>query len=180
MGGSSLGPEVMKMTFGKIHGFPELHVLDSTDPAQIKAFENKIDLAQHARSSSRASQARRSSRTSSSSTSSSASSKCVGAKEAGNRFIAITDPGSKLQQVAEGDGFRHMFFGWPSIGGRYSALSDFGLVPAAIMGVDVAKFLDRDRGDGPRLLPSVPVEENPGACWGPSSAWPRASSDATR
>ncbi len=67
----------------------------------------------------------------------------VGEKEAGNRFIAITDPGSKMQQVAESDGFRHIFFGLPSIGGRYSVLSDFGLVPAAIMGVDVPKLLDR-------------------------------------
>src|SRR5258708_14609481 len=67
--------------------------------------------------------------------------KKVGAKEAGNRFIAITDPGSKMQQVAEADKFRHIFFGVPSIGGRYSALSNFGIIPAAVMGLDVAKFL---------------------------------------
>jgi transaldolase/glucose-6-phosphate isomerase len=165
MGGSSLCPEVMKTTFGKISGFPELHVLDSTDPAQVKAFENKIDL---------------------SSTLFIVSSKSgstlepnifkqyffdrvtglVGRKEAGRRFIAITDPGSKMQQVAESDGFRHVFFGWPSIGGRYSALSDFGLVPAAIMGVDVAKFLDRTEEMVNACMPSVPVEENPGVVLG--------------
>src|SRR5262249_315637 len=119
MGGSSLCPEVMKLTFGKIAGFPELHVLDSTDPAQIKTFERTIDLANtifivSSKSGStlepnifkqyffeRAKQV-------------------VGAKEVGNRFIAITDPGSKMQQVAENDGFRHIFYGVPSIGGRYS------------------------------------------------------------
>ena len=69
----------------------------------------------------------------------------VGAKDAGSRFIAITDPGSKMQQVAERDGFRRVFFGWPNIGGRYSVLSDFGLVPAAIMGVDVAASKIADR-----------------------------------
>jgi transaldolase / glucose-6-phosphate isomerase len=90
----------------------------------------------------------------------------VGAKEAGRRFLAITDPGSKLQQVAEADGFRRVFFGWPTIGGRYSALSDFGLVPAAIMGVDVAKFLDRTDEMVCACMPSVPVEENPGVVLG--------------
>jgi transaldolase/glucose-6-phosphate isomerase len=92
--------------------------------------------------------------------------KAVGADEAGRRFVAITDPGSKMQQVAEADGFRHVFFGWPSIGGRYSALSDFGLVPAAIMGVDVAKFLDRTEAMVCACMPSVPVHENPGAVLG--------------
>ena len=90
----------------------------------------------------------------------------VGPKEAGRRFIAITDPGSKMQQVAEGDGFRHVFFGWPNIGGRYSVLSDFGLVPAAIMGVDVPKFLDRTEEMVCACMPSVPVEENPGVVLG--------------
>ena len=165
MGGSSLCPEVMKTTFGTISGFPELHVLDSTDPAQVKAFENKVDLKNTLFIVS----------------SKSGSTlepnvfkqyffdrvkRLVGAKEAGRRFVAITDPGSKLQQVAEGDGFRHVFLGWPNIGGRYSALSDFGLVPAAIMGVDVAKFLDRTEEMVCACMPSVPVEENPGVVLG--------------
>jgi transaldolase / glucose-6-phosphate isomerase len=165
MGGSSLGPEVIKMTFGKLAGYPELHVLDSTDPAQVRTFESQVDLAK---------------------TLFIVSSKSgstlepnvfkqyffervkhvVGEKEAGNRFIAITDPGSKMQKVAESDGFRHIFFGLPSIGGRYSVLSDFGLVPAAIMGVDVSKLLDRSEEMVHACMPSVPVEENPGVVLG--------------
>ena len=140
MGGSSLCPEVLRLTFGKIKGFPELHVLDSTDPAQIKAIEKKVDLK---------------------STICIVSSKSgstlepniykqyffeqvkkkVGEKEVGNRFIAITDPGSKMQHVAENDKFRKIFMGVSSIGGRYSALSNFGMVPGAIMGIDIPKFL---------------------------------------
>jgi len=165
MGGSSLGPEVLRMTFGKIAGYPDLHVLDSTDPAQVKAFENKIDIARalfivSSKSGStlepnifkqyffeRTKQA-------------------VGADKAGSHFIAITDPGSKMQQVAEGDRFRHIFFGRPSIGGRYSALSNFGMVPAAAMGVDVKKFLDRTQEMVRASGANAPVEENPGAVLG--------------
>jgi transaldolase / glucose-6-phosphate isomerase len=140
MGGSSLCPEVLRKTFGKAAGYPDLHVLDSTDPAQIKSIEESVDLA---------------------STICIVSSKSgstlepniykqyffdrvktkVGEKEAGSRFIAITDPGSKMQRVAEKDKFRKIFMGVPSIGGRYSALSNFGMVPAAVMGMDVSKFL---------------------------------------
>ncbi len=140
MGGSSLCPEVLRKTFGKAAGYADLHVLDSTDPAQIKSIEESVDLA---------------------STICIVSSKSggtlepniykqyffdrvkakVGEKEVGNRFIAITDPGSKMQRVAEKDKFRKIFMGVPSIGGRYSALSNFGMVPAAVMGIDVSKFL---------------------------------------
>lgn len=165
MGGSSLCPEVMKMTFGKRESYPELLVLDSTDPAQITAIEEIINLA---------------------TTLFIVSSKSggtlepnifkqyffdlvqrqVGAKEAARGFIAITDPGSALQQVAEADGFRHLYFGLPSIGGRYSALSNFGLVPAAIMGVDVFQFLNRTATMVQACASSVPVEENPGLVLG--------------
>jgi transaldolase / glucose-6-phosphate isomerase len=165
MGGSSLGPEVIKTTFGAINGFPELHVLDSTDPAQVKAFENKVDLKN---------------------TLFIVSSKSgstlepnvfkqyffdriehlLSPKEAGSHFLAITDPGSKMQQIAERDGFRRVFLGWPNIGGRYSVLSDFGLVPAAVMGVDVAKFLDRTEEMVCACMPSVPVAENPAVVLG--------------
>jgi transaldolase/glucose-6-phosphate isomerase len=165
MGGSSLCPEMMKMTFGTIPGFPELHVLDSTDPAQVKTFENKVDLANtifivssksggtlepnifKAYFFDRVKQT-------------------VGADEAGSRFIAITDPGSKMQQVAEDDGFRHIFFGWPSIGGRYSALSDFGMVPSAVMGVDVPRFLDQAEYMVHSCAASVPPADNPGVVLG--------------
>jgi transaldolase/glucose-6-phosphate isomerase len=165
MGGSSLCPEVLKMTFGKISGYPELHVLDSTDPAQVKSFENKIDIAKtlfivSSKSGStlepnifkqyffeRTKQV-------------------VGADQAGSHFIAITDPGSKMEQVAKGDNFRHIFHGLPSIGGRYSALSDFGVVPASVMGIDVSKFLDRTEEMVEACASSVPLEENPGAVLG--------------
>ena len=165
MGGSSLGPEVVKMTFGKITGFPELHVLDSTDPAQVKTFENTVDLKNTLFIVSSKSGATLEpnilmqyflDRVT----------QLVGAKAAGERFVAITDPGSKLQQLAEGDGFRHVCFGWPDIGGRYSVLSDFGLVPAVLMGVDVAKLLDRTEEMVSACMPSVPVEENPGVVLG--------------
>jgi glucose-6-phosphate isomerase len=165
MGGSTLCPEVLRMTFGKIAGYPDLHVLDSTDPAQVKAFESKIDITRalfivSSKSGStlepnifkqyffeRTKQA-------------------VGADKAGSHFIAITDPGSKMQQVAEADRFRHIFFGRPSIGGRYSALSNFGMVPAAAIGVDSKKFLDRTQEMVRACGPSAPVEENPGAMLG--------------
>jgi transaldolase / glucose-6-phosphate isomerase len=165
MGGSSLCPEVLAMTFGKQTGFPQFYVLDSTDPAQIRAFERKVDLAN---------------------TLFIVSSKSggtlepnifkqyffervrqvVGAQEAGHRFIAITDPGSKMQHVAESDGFRHIFFGLPSVGGRYSALSDFGMVPAAIMGIDALRFLDHTDEMVHACSSSVPIEENPGVVLG--------------
>ncbi len=165
MGGSSLCPEVMSHTFGHIDGYPQLHVLDSTDPGQIRSFESRLDLA----------------KTLFIVSSKSGSTlepnifkqyffdrvqKAVGGREAGSRFIAITDPGSKLEQVAEGDGFRHVFHGVPSIGGRYSALSDFGMVPAAIMGVDVPKFLDRADVMVYSCSSCVPVEKNPGVTLG--------------
>jgi transaldolase/glucose-6-phosphate isomerase len=165
MGGSSLCPEVLRLTFGKIKGFPELHVLDSTDPAQIRAIEAKVDLK---------------------STICIVSSKSgstlepniykqyffervkakVGEKEVGNRFIAVTDPGSKMQQVAEADKFRRIFFGVPSIGGRYSALSNFGMVPAAVMGLDVAKFLKNTEEMVKTCGASCAADSNPGVILG--------------
>jgi hypothetical protein len=165
MGGSSLCPEVLALTYGHVPGFPRLHVLDSTDPAQIKHTEAKIDLA----------------RTLFIVSSKSGSTlepniykqyffdrvkQVLGADKAGDRFIAITDPGSKMQQVAEKDRFRHIFYGLPSIGGRYSALSNFGMVPAAAMGLDVQKFLDRTEQMVQACQSCVPVEENPGVLLG--------------
>jgi transaldolase/glucose-6-phosphate isomerase len=165
MGGSSLCPEVLRMTFGNNDGFPELFVLDSTDPAQVKAFESKIDLANtifivSSKSGStlepnifkqyffeRVKQV-------------------VGADKAGSRFIAITDPGSKFEQVAQADRFRHIFHGVPSIGGRYSALSDFGMVPAAVMGIDAPRFLDRADVMAIACSSCLPADKNPGALLG--------------
>ncbi len=165
MGGSSLCPEVLKLTFGRHAGRPELHVLDSTDPAQVRALEGKVDLGQTLFVVSSKSGStlepnifkqyffERVART-------------LGAREAGRRFVAITDPGSTLQQVAEADRFRHVFYGLPSIGGRYSALSDFGMVPAAVMGLDVARFLGRAAEMARACAASVPIEDNPGAALG--------------
>ncbi|HEY2391115.1 MAG TPA: bifunctional transaldolase/phosoglucose isomerase [Candidatus Angelobacter sp.] len=165
MGGSSLCPEVFKITFGKQQGHPELHVLDSTDPAQIKAIQNQVDLAH----------------TLCIVASKSGSTlepnifkqyfydqiqQVVGKDKVGEHFIAITDPGSKMQQVAERDHFRKIFFGLASIGGRYSALSNFGIVPAAVMGLDVRKFLDRTEEMVQACGPEVPVDQNPGAILG--------------
>jgi glucose-6-phosphate isomerase len=165
MGGSSLCPDVLAMTFGKIAGFPQLHVLDSTDPAQVKAAENKVDLA----------------RTLFIVSSKSGTTlepnifkqyffervkQTLGADQAGSRFIAITDPGSKMQQVAEADRFRHIFPGLPSIGGRYSALSNFGVVPGALMGLDMSRFLARTQEMVEACGAGVPVEQNPGALLG--------------
>jgi hypothetical protein len=90
----------------------------------------------------------------------------VGNDKAGKHFIAITDPGSKMQQVAERDHFRKIFFGLAGIGGRYSALSNFGLVPAAIMGLDVGKFLQGTNEMVQACKPEVPAEQNPGAVLG--------------
>ena len=165
MGGSSLCPDVLKSTFGNIDGFPELHVLDSTDPAQIKAFENKVNLAKTLFIVSSKSGTtlepnifkqyffERAKQT-------------VGADKVGSRFIAITDPGSKMQQVAEVDRFRHIFFGLASIGGRYSALSNFGVVPAGLMGLDMKRFLGRTQEMVEACGAGVPVEQNPGVLLG--------------
>ena len=165
MGGSSLCPDVLKVTFGKIAGFPELHVLDSTDPAQVKAFEDKVNLAKTLFIASSKSGTtlepnifkqyffERTKQT-------------IGADQAGSRFIAITDPGSKMQQVAEADRFRHIFPGLPSIGGRYSALSNFGVVPAALMGLDMGRFLGRTQEMVEACGSNKPVEQNPGASLG--------------
>ena len=165
MGGSSLCPDVLKETFGKIAGFPELHVLDSTDPAQVKAFENKVNLAKTLFIVSSKSGTtlepnifkqyffERAKQT-------------VGADKAGSRFIAITDPGSKMQQVAEGDHFRYIFFGLASIGGRYSALSNFGVVPAGLMGLDMNRFLGRTQEMVEACGANVAVDQNPGVLLG--------------
>jgi len=165
MGGSSLCPEVLKISFGKQLGYPELLVLDSTDPAQIKTLEGRIDPAETlfivaSKSGStlepnifkqyffeRVQQ-------------------IAGKGNAGAHFIAITDPGSKMQQVAEADNFRHIFFGVPSIGGRYSALSNFGLVPGAIMGLDLRRLLDRTEEMIQACAATVPAGENPGVILG--------------
>jgi hypothetical protein len=90
----------------------------------------------------------------------------AGPDKAGSHFIAITDPGSQMEQVAQRDRFRHIFHGRPSIGGRYSAMSNFGMVPAAVIGMDVDKFLDRTEQMVQACAASVPVDQNPGVMLG--------------
>ena len=165
MGGSSLCPEVLSLTYPQTPGFPRLHILDSTDPAANPHVEKKLNLAKtlfivSSKSGStlepniykqyffeRVQQT-------------------IGADQAGSRFMAITDPGSKMQLVGERDHFRHIFYGLPSIGGRYSALSNFGMVPAAAMGLDAGKFLERTKEMVEACQAATPVEQNPGAMLG--------------
>jgi transaldolase/glucose-6-phosphate isomerase len=161
MGGSSLGPEVLAETFGSRQEHPKLLVLDSTDPAQIARVEAEIDPA----------------RTlfivSSKSGSTlepnileahffAAAERAVGANAAGDHFIAITDPGSSLDKSAAEKGFRRVFHGVPSIGGRYSVLSNFGMVPAAVMGLDVRAFIASAAMMARACGASAPPAANPG------------------
>jgi transaldolase / glucose-6-phosphate isomerase len=161
MGGSSLGPEVLGATFGHRPGWPRFHMLDSTDPAQIKAIECAVDLARtlfivSSKSGStlepnifmayfydRAAAA-------------------IGAGRAGEHFVAVTDPSSSLEREATRLRFKHIFHGVPSIGGRYSVLSKFGLVPAAAIGIDVGRLLEKALEMARSCGPDVPPGENPG------------------
>ncbi len=158
MGGSSLCPEVLAMTFG----VKNFHILDSTVPAQVKTVEDKLDLAKTlfivaSKSGStlepncfkkyffdRVSQI---------------------TDEPGKQFVAITDPGSKMEQVARADRFRHIVFGEPSVGGRFSALSPFGMTAAAAMGLDVETLLNGAKSMG-NLCRNETVVDNPAALLG--------------
>ena len=140
MGGSSLCPDVLARVFGPQSGHPELRVMDSTDPSQIAALEEAIDL-------------KKTLFVVSSKSGSTLEPSIVrdyflarvrdvsGAQRAGRQFIGITDPGSQLEQQAKADGFRTILHGVPEIGGRFSALSHFGMAPAALAGFDVEALL---------------------------------------
>ena len=140
MGGSSLCPEVLRLCFGMQDGFPDFGILDSTDPGQIADCEAAINLESTLFLSA----------SKSGSTLETALltqhflerlANSLGIEQAAKQFIAITDPGSSLESKAAELGFGHVFRGLPSIGGRYSALSHFGMVPAAVMGLDVDRLL---------------------------------------
>jgi glucose-6-phosphate isomerase len=140
MGGSSLCPEVLAKTFGRMPEFPGLRIIDSTDPVQVWEVRNEINLPD----------------TLFVVASKSGSTlepnilkqyffqqvKDAVGDDAGSHFIAITDPGSNMEKVAKADNFRYIFYGDPEIGGRYSALSNFGIVPATLAGLNVGKLLD--------------------------------------
>ncbi len=161
MGGSSLGPEVFGDTFGPQIGWPRFHMLDSTDPAQIASIEQAVNLG----------------KTLFIVSSKSGSTlepnifldyflarvaKLRGKDKAGEHFVAVTDPGSSLDRLAKRLEFLHIFHGVPSIGGRYSVLSKFGLVPTAAMGLDVKRLLERTLPMQRACAADVPPSENPG------------------
>jgi transaldolase/glucose-6-phosphate isomerase len=161
MGGSSLGPEVLAETFPKKSGFPKLHVLDSTDPAQVRAMEKSVDLSKTLFIVS----------SKSGSTTEpnvmkdyffARVSETIGAAKAGHRFIAVTDPGSSLEKAASKQGFARVFHGDPTIGGRYSVLSPFGLVPAVTAGIDVRALIQHTLAMMRSCGADVPPHENPG------------------
>ncbi|HEY2805169.1 MAG TPA: bifunctional transaldolase/phosoglucose isomerase [Gemmatimonadales bacterium] len=160
MGGSSLCPYVFARTFGPVPGWPRLEVLDSTDPQQIRHFEASLDLPH----------------TMFIVSSKSGSTlepnilrdyflsrmKTVVGDKAAKHFIAVTDPGSQLEKQAMKDGFRMIFPGDPEIGGRFSALSNFGTVPASLAGIETHRLLDGAekmqlacRGSDPATNPGV-------------------------
>ena len=169
MGGSSLGPEVLRQAHsagsGQAAGYLELTVLDSTVPASVLAVAEAIDPA----------------RTLFLVSSKSGSTLepntfyayfrglvdgAVGEQQAGQSFVAVTDPGTSLEGLAGEDGFRKVFLNPPDIGGRYSVLSYFGLVPAALTGVDFRELLNRADSMREACGPSVPARDNPGAWLG--------------
>jgi glucose-6-phosphate isomerase len=158
MGGSSLCPEVLSVTFGQQKNFPALRIVDSTDPEQVWTAREDVNLAE----------------TLVVVASKSGSTlepnilkqyffnemkEAVGADLAGSHFLAITDPGSKMEQVAKADKFRYIFYGDPTIGGRFSALSPFGVVAATVAGLDTEKLL----GEAAKAVASAkqPVAQNP-------------------
>jgi transaldolase/glucose-6-phosphate isomerase len=164
MGGSSLCPEVLRTSFGSAAGQPELHVLDTTDPAAIAELTERLEP-----------------RTtlfivaSKSGTTLETLSHlahfwewltAAGILDTGQHFLCITDPGSPLADTARERKFRHVFENPPDIGGRYSALSFFGLVPAAIIGIDVEAFLDRADRMRQQSHPGTPADLNPGLALG--------------
>ena len=159
MGGSSLACEVFRSCFETAPGHPRLEVLDTTNPGAVAALERRLDLG------------RALFIVSSKSGSTvepncfmdyffSAVSKKAGDK-AGRQFVAITDPGTSLEKLARERRFRKVFSNPADIGGRYSALSFFGLVPAALMGVDVARLLERARAAARDCQPATPSDKNP-------------------
>ncbi|MCP4634428.1 MAG: glucose-6-phosphate isomerase, partial [candidate division Zixibacteria bacterium] len=165
MGGSSLAPEVFRRVFGVKEGWLNLSVLDSTDPAKVLEYAKKLNPKKTLVIAS----------TKSGGTIETLSfvkyfynwlADALGKEKAGKHYTAITDPGSGLQSLAEKLNFRKIFLNNPDIGGRYSALSYFGLVPAALVGIDIRQLLDRANMMAARCKKSRNLKENPGAYLG--------------
>ena len=165
MGGSSLAPDIMRKTFGKTDGYPALHVLDSTDPEQIRELEAAINL-----DSTLFIVASKSGTT----TEPDAFyrffcervTKAAGSGKCGRHFVAITDEGTQLETEAKAQGFRSCFLNDPNIGGRYSALSFFGMLPAALAGYNINLLLDRSLGALHANDKTVASKDAPGARFG--------------
>ncbi len=164
MGGSSLCPEVLRSSFGSAAGQPTLHVLDTTDPLAIARVTGKIDPARTGYIVS----------SKSGTTLETLShlahfwevTTAAGTADPGSHFIAVTDPGTSLGATARERGFRHVFENPPDIGGRYSALSMFGLVPAAIIGIDCDRLLQRAADMRRNCAAGVPGDLNCGLTLG--------------
>lgn len=165
MGGSSLGPEVLRQTFGSAPGFPELIVLDSTVPDWVQSVTDAIDPAETLFLVS----------SKSGSTTEpdmfyayfrDMVEQAVDKEKAGQHFIAVTDPGTSLAVMGEDDDFRRVFLNPTELGGRYSVLSYFGLVPAAVIGLDLLRLIAQADRMRQTTLPSVSASENPGAVLG--------------
>ncbi len=165
MGGSSLCPDVLRNTFGHVKGHPRLHVLDTTDPATILSVRAKIKVKD-----SLFIVASKSGETTETLSHFAYFWDQVSANgragKAGRQFAAITDPGTSLEKLAKDHGFRWIFPNPPDIGGRYSALSYFGLVPGALMGVNVKEMLGRAVEMAHSCADAVPAESNPGVWLG--------------
>ena len=165
MGGSSLGPEVLRKTFGSADDYPEFIVLDSTVPAWVQGVTETIDPARTLFLGS----------SKSGSTIEALSfykhfrslvERAIGKEKAGRNFVAITDPETSLERLAREHGFQRVFLNPPDIGGRYSVLSYFGLVPAALMGIDITSLLDRADCMREGCASCVSPRDNPGAWLG--------------
>jgi transaldolase/glucose-6-phosphate isomerase len=165
MGGSSLCPEVLSKSFGPQAGHPRLQILDSTDPGQVRALEEGLDLA-----STLFIVSSKSGTTLEPNVFSSYFLDRVrqtpGVDDPAQHFVAITDPGSALQTFAENEGFRRVFHGVPEIGGRFSALSNFGMVPAAAMGLDQGRLLARAEAMAMACAETADAKDNPGLLLG--------------
>jgi glucose-6-phosphate isomerase len=164
MGGSSLCPDVLRHTFGSAKGQPELHVLDTTDPATIAGVRSKIDLKKSLFVV--ASKSGETTETLSQFTYFWSEVEKADKRRPGRHFAAITDPGTSLERLAKEHDFRWVFGNPADIGGRYSALSYFGMVPGAIIGVDVKEMLERATEMAHSCDAAVPVDKNPGAWLG--------------
>jgi glucose-6-phosphate isomerase len=164
MGGSSLAPEVYALVIGKAEGFPQFRVLDSTDPGAIAEVEAWYNLETTLFIVASKSGGTIETRTQADYFYERVRS--LKGERAGENFIAITDPGTGLETEAKAKGYRRIFPGLASIGGRYSAFSPFGLIPAALMGIDIGAVLARSRAAMADCGPDVPAAENPAVLLG--------------